>query len=187
MLKSKKTTRLIELPFDPYEDSGLLRKIKLDNKQLSFWFKVWHWHSKRYIEPWYPNNIGRLFLRIYQRLTKGYCYKDFWSLDIVLARFILPRLIEFRRRAADPNIMSGYPIDLDPCFPGYCEDGIHQPHDNDIGHKRWLIILDDMIYAFEEIVLDADEPHYNTYYQTDKIRKERGLKYFSEYFENLWE
>jgi hypothetical protein len=178
-----KTTRLIELPFDPYEKSSFMKDL-MDDSHLSIWFKLWHWHLKKYVEPFYPRSIYYLGIRIYQKLTKGYTYVDMWGLDCVFTDFILPRLKEFRRRAADPNIMSGYPFEMDPCYPNECGTIQHEP---DIGHRNWLKTLDEMIYAFEEMHLDDTNMKYNRYYQSDEARIQKGKELFAKYYENLWE
>lgn len=69
----------------------------------------------------------------WQRRTRGWDDSDTWSLDAVVARFVLPRLIRFK----EVNI--AFP-------PEFTEDG-------------WNAALDDMIYALSqctEVKYDED-------------------------------
>ena len=65
-----------------------------------------------------------------QREKWGFCDADLWSLFQVIVKFVLPRLIRFRKM---PRM--GYPQGL--------------------SEKRWDRILDQMIMAFQ--VLEKDE------------------------------
>jgi hypothetical protein len=129
---------------------------------------------------------------LFQKITRGWDDRDTWGLCYTIARFILPRLKRFREIIKTKN--AGIPV-----FS-------HKDFKYDREKKKWLKILDDMIYAFE---CCADE-EFDTPYTFDKesgidekgnvygihcyeIKQEKrdkriqkGLKYFSEYFGNLW-
>ena len=64
----------------------------------------------------------------YQRLTRGFDDRDLWSLDVTIAKFVLPRLRVFK------DIHKGYPGELDS--------------------NKWDSTITTMIEAFEEIVSD---------------------------------
>lgn len=191
------TTRLTKMPWDPYAPGeyydqrfrGTSLEFLTSSKQerLPWYFRAWHWHIKQYVEAFYPRSIYYMGKRFYQRLVYGYDYTDFWNLDYTIANFILPRLKEFRRRAEVPNIMSGFPVEMDPCWGTdfYNETGCTCEADE--GHQRWLADIDEMIYAFESIVLDENSPGFNRMFQVDEARLKQGLAYFAQYLEGLWE
>lgn len=99
--------------------------------------------------------------------------KDFWSLHTTLATVIHPMLVEFRRRATDENIVSGYPANL-----------VADTDIADEGYQRWLEILDKMIFAFEQILID-DLDIILEKEMDAKIQE--GLDLFAQYFRSLWE
>lgn len=124
-----------------------------------------------------------------QKKIRNIKYKDICSLDITLAKFILPRLKFFRKNTCS------YPY-------GFT-------------FEEWKDILNKMILAFE-LILDTSEPDFgdlkyytektdnghwkmikdpNSTFDTKVYRKwhkdrqeiiEEGLKLFAEYFQDLW-
>jgi hypothetical protein len=191
-MDNKKTQRLYKLPFDPHAPGGYydhdrfgLKEMAASWPPLPWYEKLWYHHLKRKVEPFYPTSIYYAIKRFCERCWYGYDYTDFWNLDYTFAKFILPRLKEFRRRADDKDIVSGYPIDCDPCYPGYCGDGEHPPHEPDLGHKKWLEILDTMIYSIENITLESED--YNPHFQTNVELEKKGFEYLGQYLRNLWE
>lgn len=124
-----------------------------------------------------------------QKKNRSIKYKDIYSLDNTIARFVLPRLKFFKK-----NII-GYPPD--------------------ITYEEWKSIIDKMILAFE-LILDKSEPNFGELkFNTEKTdnghwkmvedpdstfdaeaymkwHKDRqstiaeGLKLFAEYFQDLW-
>jgi hypothetical protein len=197
----KETTRLTVCPFDWVEqmnkedENDPSWRTQLDNYKKE-WQKEWDdksfpskilestWRNvKSYVEPLYPWRIKQAIKWWFQRRIRGFDDQSMWGLDYSLAKIIYPRLKVFYQRAQNPNIMSGYPIDCDPCYPEECK----RDHDPDAGYKEWLKILRDMIYAFESVILEEEYFKYNAYKQTDWIKFQRGLNYFSTYYRNLWE
>jgi hypothetical protein len=143
---------------------------------------------------------------------------DTWSMDYTLAYIILPMLkqlkeeshgspwiddedvpVELRstkkkrksKRHADPNIQM---LDMD---------------EDDMIHKRWAWVLDEMIWAFELKVQDDPESQFFDYsesgnklpwdegYVAPKVdwdglnahneRKRNAFRLFGKYYENLWD
>ena len=113
----------------------------------------------------------KLFLRRFkflrQRLARGFSDRELWNLDHTMAKFILPRLKAFK------DYHRSYPPDLTP--------------------KKWDERLDEMIWAFEftvnewewesELIEKTKIKKLESYYK----RREKGLKLFAEYFNNLWD
>ncbi len=105
--------------------------------------------------------IKRDIKHFYQRWTRGWDDTELWSLDYTIAKFTLPRLKEF---SIDPG-----------CFP--CDDFCDTP-------EKWQEILNDMIFGLSFVIDDFDGSI--DYVNYDWERKSRGLKYFGEYFNALW-
>ena len=144
--------------------------------------------------------VEKMALYKKQRIERGFDDTELWNLEYTIAKYILPRLIEFRK------VMNGYPGDVES-FDEYEE------------------IVDKMIYAFDHIVnenwyteklekeigINWDGCYKTTKlpdgnYQLDHTEKyddekfakyhkeqddvgskiEEGLRLFSKYFRSLW-
>ena len=97
-----------------------------------------------------------------QRIERGFDNSELWSLDYTIARFIHPRLVEFKKD------LHGWPGGLE-------------------SFEVWTEILDKMILAFS--YLADDEEHFismeHENMKNDKI--DEGLKLFAEYYRGLWD
>ena len=91
-----------------------------------------------------------------QRLERGFDDSELWSLDMTIAKFILPRLKAF---SIDP-----------PSYPGF------------ITYEEWKEILQKMIKGFENIL---DDELTKDMRERNKIIED-GLTAFKDYFFNLW-
>ena len=131
----------------------------------------------------------RLFIKSkYQLLRYGYEFRDCWSLDYSLARWILPRLKHLRKN------LNGHPMELT--------------------FEQWEEILDKIIFSFE-YVLNNDK-YYDECYPKDFVhgfdmdkngyliwkdsrrpdfsvldkyekRYDEGILLFSKFFRSLWD
>lgn len=93
---------------------------------------------------------------LWQRLIRGFDDSDTWHLDVVIARFALPRLKRFK------ELNNGFPGDSTP--------------------ENWAAEIDDMIYSLNAIV----EMERETSYEVDSDRFYRGLTLFGMRFRELW-
>ena len=114
----------------------------------------------------YKNQIGGIIMNKRIKKKHGYDYikdEDLWSLDITLAKYILPRLIRFK----ETNINS-YPPDFKSV-------------------DEWHNVIDKMIKAFEIVV--KDDWRYVGHEEAEKKNKEYqdGINLFAEYFTELWD
>ena len=111
-----------------------------------------------------------LFLRglrhCWQYCIRGFSDRQLWSLDITIAKFILPRLKRFK------EINENLPFDYEK--------------NQSFTEAEWLAALDDMIFAMnivaseEILILSGAE---------DKAKLERyqkGIHLFSTHFTSLW-
>lgn len=94
-----------------------------------------------------------------QRKTYGFSDDETWSLDLTIAKFILPRLKRFRQ------IDSGVPSDLT--------------------EEQWHEILDKIIITFDMIVANDSTP--TLFCDKEKMKiVDEGLDLFREWFFSLW-
>lgn len=116
-----------------YRVEGIWKPLGKDNYR-------WAWHDKRVIGV--LRCIGKDFKYSYQRVHKGYCDHDLFSIfDWFLA--VLPVMLQEYKdsRMGSPSVLGENYTD---------EHGIMQ---NDTCHKEWDEILERMIFLFRE----ADE------------------------------
>lgn len=127
--------------------------------------------KKLNIETLKPEDIGlkcltkkqiraRDKLHIRQRKKWGFCDADLWNLDYTIAKFILPRLVRYRKMSR-----MGHPANL--------------------SMKQWGNILDKMIAAFK-ILKKGYKRSKSEYTKEIRIVK-RGLELFAKWFEYLWD
>ena len=104
---------------------------------------VWEWDEiKRYIkQPWkIPGVIFDNVRYSWQRITKGYCDKDLWSIDYWFMSIVPDMLQQFKNtKHGSPGVLGEDYID---------EDGIRC---NDTCHEEWDKILEEMIFLFREM------------------------------------
>jgi len=134
-------------------------------------------------------------------------YWDTWSMDHTLAHIIVPMLKQLRDTKQGSPLVD--PIDVpehlrptdEPCQSnGYVDNTIHE---------RWVWVLNEIIWAFEQKLDDSEEQKFwdhsevndkddlNT--QIGKIkcdhnglkayndRKENGFRLFGRYYQGLWD
>jgi hypothetical protein len=146
------------------------------------------------------HQIEKLALYKKQRIERGFDDTELWSLDRTIAKYVLPRLVEFKK------VVNGYPPEFDKL-------------------DDWMDVIDKMIYSFDHIVncekyddeLDNElgtdwvgyfetkklpdgnyelvhgenynEELMNTYHkrkEEETARIQEGLDLFGKYFCNLW-
>jgi hypothetical protein len=114
--------------------------------------------------PLYINKDDERYKKHAEQLkTIGFSDSETWSLDSVICKFILPRLIRFK--------------ELNNGFPG------------NLTHEKWDAILDQMIFAFDWS-LNCEEDKYDKLTEEEKktnwLRYEVGMQQFAKYFRDLW-
>lgn len=114
-------------------------------------FIRFHWPeflTKRYWRHWW------------QRRVRGWDDSDTWSLDLTMAKFILPRLKRYK------EVNNGYP--------------------GNFTEESWDAVLDKMIFAMEVVKsddfcsegLEEAEAHWTKVHE--------GLELFGKHFRELW-
>ncbi len=113
-------------------------------------------------------------------IAKTIDVEELYDLDVTIARFILPRLMAFKKHCERPPRMN-------------------------MTSEEWDEVLDKMIYAFERIALQTEEdtPEYKAYIKAiwnneeDLVDLKRaakaslkpiseGLSLYHKYYRNLW-
>lgn len=99
---------------------------------------------------------------------RGFDNTELWSLDFSIAKFILPRLKEFRK------VCNGAPYGGEDCK-------FETTEDNFMTVQGWKDCLQKMIDAFQ-LIVDYDA------WGDDRKQEivEEGLDVFRKYFHNLW-
>ena len=128
---------------------------------------------------------------------------DTWNMDHTLALIILPMLEQLR------ETKHGSPYVDDEDVPEYLRKGNEDQLtfefynrgltvDEDIIHKRWEWVLNEMIWAFKEHLDDnADEKFFNNDTHKSKYdhdawtswneKKQNGFRLFGKYYTGLWD
>lgn len=106
---------------------------------------------------------------------------DTWSMDHTLAHIILPMLKQLKAtKHGSPGVDNEDVPAVLHAPAGY------QGYDIDPNwHKRWDWVMDEMIWAFEQIVKDPEVSveDYKEHYE----RVKRGTTLFGKYYQGLWD
>ena len=178
---------------------------------------IWVEKSTKYIKPICEVIQSVLdFIRPPIKYVKIDRY-DTWSMDHTLAYIILPMLKQLKEET------HGSPWIDDEDVPAELRSGKKNRkfksnpdvqaldiEDDALIHKRWAWVLDEMIWAFEQKVIDDPEDQFFDYSGTDdkkmpwdseyvgpKVdwdglnahneRKRNAFRLFGKYYENLWD
>lgn len=125
---------------------------------------------------WYFNwsLTKRWFRHKYQKITRGFSNDELWSLDYTIAKFIYPRLKQFRKQ--------------NPCVPAILYDGDSKKTKSnkskfEQAEREWNKILDEMIKIFKMIIEDDDGTNMLDNKQLKRVQK--GLRLFAKHFMSL--
>ena len=99
----------------------------------------------------------------WQRKTRGWDDSETWSLDVTIAKFVLPRLKRFK------ELNMGYPDNNQFGMPRT--------------KKEWDDILDEIIFAME--FMSSDE-RFDCEDTETWERVQKGLSLFGDWFTHLW-
>jgi hypothetical protein len=111
---------------------------------------------------------------------------DAWSADHTLALIIHPLLIEVRKDKLGCGIVED--SDAPEELSSKNAPPVEKWDIDDNNEKRWHYVLDEMIWAFNEVIIEGeDESEYN--HEKEKIRQDRmnnGFRLFGKYYRALW-
>lgn len=143
---------------------------KLDDWLDDFWLYNW----LLALEHWVRNKFER---KIQIRIDKY----DVWNLGDTLALIALPMLYEFKRQGID----GAPPVD-DEDVPEYLrataapplteEEQNHGAVDK-LWHPRWNWVVDEMIWAMEQVNDPDADSHFHTDADPAKPRNEKGISF----------
>ena len=124
---------------------------------------------------------------------------DTWGMDSTLAPIILPMLKQLKAtKHGSPNVDDeDVPANLqyDKKKKRRTHNGTHQiiEESEDLIHRRWDWVLDEMIWAFEQICDDDYDAQYfkdewdREAYLANEERITNGTRLFGKYFRALWD
>ncbi len=106
----------------------------------------------------------------YQRRTRGWDDSDTWNLAYPIAIFTLPRIKRYREFVVDENCVAGHP--------------------GQITHKKWIEILDKIIYSLDWVIREYDLKLSDEEMEWEGTKKDmeqfgrrqEGLSLFGQYF-----
>ena len=116
--------------------------------------------------PLYVEKKDKRYARYSKQLKEhGFSDTETWSLDSVIAEFVLPRLKRFK------EVNNGY------------------PGGDDMTVEKWNAILDQIIFAFDWS-LNHDQTKYENLSEKEEkenwLRYEVGIEHFAKWFRHLW-
>lgn len=113
---------------------------------------------------------------------------DTWSMDYTLSLIIVPLLKQLKETKHGAPIVDveDTPKEL---HPPEGEEACGPCGETDVNFfRRWDWIMDEMIWAFNEIATDKSDLFLEGQERKDYInRKQRAFKLFGKYFEALWD
>ena len=113
-----------------------------------------------------------------QRMERGFDDTELWNLDVTMARFILPRLKVYKESTFTVPGTIIYEVGGEGAMMN------NDPELNDKAEKKWMEILDDIIWSLENY---EKEPEYNDDTWLDEYKKwdekvHKGLELLGKYF-----
>ena len=148
----------------------------------------WIYDKLMRIESWVDNRVER------KVRVKIHDY-DVWSMDDTLSHIILPMLKLLKEKK------HGYPMVDDDDVPEelrstaatqLTKEQLDSGWPDDNGLPRWNWVMDEMIWAFEQMAPEADDQFFVAGYDHEnhtkwQERKTRGFVLFGKYFQALWD
>jgi len=132
---------------------------------------------------------------------------DTWSMDHTLAHIILPMLRQLKatKHGSPLTDLEDVPEHLHPKVPASAANNF----DDETVHERWNWVMDEIIWAFEQELMDDDESKFFDHSAVDKTanfqtqmnqikmdseglrahqaRKTNGFRLFGKYYQGLWD
>ena len=99
----------------------------------------------------------------------GVDYEDVWNLDTRLADIIANHLRAFLKAEKGPY--------------GGCPDILSS---DEKGRQKWLQIIRDMLYAFEEYNHLSNSSEFDDLDEEKQLRIKNGMQLFVDYYRYLW-
>jgi hypothetical protein len=174
----------------PYQITGLLQKVGVSEKKCRMFGNL------------LADTMFADACQAVQDFKVKYFYKDkiviephdTWSMDTTLAKIVLPMLKQLRlEKQGSPGCMMEFAQVSDSsqrCFDFYAEG---DDAAWDAGHARWLAILDQMIWSFEQVLDDSWEEQFfvegfdSNGYHAYANRIQIGLDLFGKHYRSLWD
>lgn len=113
---------------------------------------------------------------------------DTWNMDNTLALIIVPMLKQLKEDKNGAPWVDAEDVPEELRTNGYDEDGEVDKN----WFNRWDYVLNEMIFAFENIAADDwREPYYDMPYEIGikpiEERIQNGTRLFGKYYQNLWD
>jgi len=169
----------------PYQIADLLQYVGVSEDRCQ---KIGRWLSNTRL-----NDLCQWIYDKRQRTIKVKIdYHDVFSADYTLALIILPVLKQYREK------LNGSPWTDDQDVPDHLRSTNAPPFNPENGetdelfHQRWEWMVDEMIWAFEQIIDDDNDAqfHVNGYDHESHMKHEQRIKngttLFGKYYRGIW-
>lgn len=182
--------------------------------------KIFFWKKKidyddPFIEKWstrlipYCEGLQKFLDKVHPKINYVKIdYWDTWSMDHTLAYMIVPMLKQLKQAK------HGAPMVDDEDVPVHLRSSSAPPKENDYDvddfhFQRWDWVMDEMIWAFEQKLIDDDDGKFFDWSAVDhstpvseqvsqvkidregldahQARKTNGYRLFGKYYEGLWD
>lgn len=169
----------------PYQIADLLQKVGVSEDRC---YKIGSWLA----ETWLNDICEWIHSKRNRTIDIKIDRYDTWSADCTMALIIYPMLVQYQKK------MNGSPFTDDEDVPESLRSTHSKPFNPDNGdiddfhQARWEWIVNEMVWAFEQIVDDDNESQFfvNGYdHEACKAHHERinrGTTLFGKYFRGLW-
>jgi hypothetical protein len=118
---------------------------------------------------------------------------DTWSMDDTLAMIILPMLKQLKATKHGSPAVADEDVPEELRFAA-SEDPGHEFETDSNWHKRWDWVIDEMIWAFEQMVEDGNDDIYFKNgvlnvegWKAHNKRIDNGTRLFGVYYRGLWD
>lgn len=115
---------------------------------------------------------------------------DTWSFDHTLSLIILPGLKQLKETKHGAPLVDNEDVPKELHYndkQDWEKVSDEEKTSHDVFFRRWDWILDEMIFAFENIIKDDDNFEDRDNYLRIQNRVNNGLKLFGKYFQCLWD
>ena len=117
-------------------------------------------------------------------------YKDIWNLDCTLAKIIHPALLLLKEKKHGSPFVDNEDVPEDLHSTIAPEDQFGDT--DEMFHDRWAWVLEEMIWAFGQLVIDDWEAQYISKedwngWRNHSKRMQNGFRLFGKYYTSLWD
>lgn len=168
--------------FGPYDLAELLKYVGVSEERR---YGIGEWLSL----TWFGKSLQKLNDLNKRKIKIRIDPYDTWSMDHTLALIIVPMLIQLKETMHVVGLVDNEDV------PEHLHTIESSDYDVVYVEKKWIYVLDEMIWAFQQLGDDDLVSYYDP--ETDKLdleglekyqqRVKNGLRLFGKYYQALWD